>query len=307
MRPFRRCSLCPLVQLRRCSGAVGPAQFVNRPVEEMDFGSQRRRRHRHQVQQLHDKARNEERHRRRCVPSAEQEHHAEGVCRTDYHFLSKPLHYPYWSWFLPELQQYSLEWRLASANGQEVEMTLKEFAVDGERVLLRAVGGLGEWGSPFGQMFESLIAFVRGAATERTVHFSDRRTQMQLKLHFSLGGEGDGSTLEPSVRLPDGRLSTGAQTQRSGASVELSSVVGDSSDAQMKPLCDAMSLQAFIYHFLASVPPFLKRTDLGVRTSDLVPREQFVQFRLGWCFLRREARMSPLDLNAFDLLIPPPC
>lgn len=293
--------------------AVGSTAFPVDHVSAPEFGTRRRRHQRASASELADKAVIEGRKIAMGAPATQQtEDDAETLCRSRYGFFEKPPYLPYWSQFLAELRRYELRWSVSPGVGTEYHLDIVEFTATGESFLCRLHGD-GSQCQPIADMFNGIGAVVQGVLSDFSVPFLSHRSRPQYlvftsKPLLSAPSSTSSATASSSSEAPRHHQHPDIpnfvfQSHRTGYAFSV--CIMEQHSPIRTPLIHELSLQATTHMMLQSMPPFFRRTDIGVRNADLMPKDQIQAFRFLWCFLRRECRMVPMDMANLDDLLPP--
>lgn len=278
-RVFRACSLWAY----RRSITVGSSEGLPTPIKAPVFGKRRRQ------------CRKTETNSDPIIVNLTEED-ASTLCKNKYGFIQKPQYIERWAEFYSELQRIKMSWSLFPiASGG---MDLKVFdRSDGVEPLHIFKGRNTNKSSPIADFFEACGAIVNGSLQEENIFFRQENTSEALRIKPS----------ERAILYPyhhtEHETPVMARSQCTRVSVDVSHI--NLSNGVVTPLFARISFQALCFAFLNSIPEFLKRTDIGVRNIDFVSRDQMNHFRFAWCYLRREAWMTPLELDEFDSLLPP--
>ncbi|ESL10640.1 hypothetical protein TRSC58_01623 [Trypanosoma rangeli SC58] len=232
------------------------------------------------------------------VPAVDEDE-AKSVCFENYGFLQKPLKFAHWSAFLQELRRIEFRWTLAPSVGGVIVFTALEHGGEGEKVLCKIKGSTGS--APIAEFFECCGTLTQGSCDKRSVRFLDIDGGGHV-LSVVSKRKIDSNNAAPPV-FDEPILPVLAQYNCRGTSVDVSVI--DTRTDVVTPVFHELSLQAFNYAFLTSIPVFLKRADVGIRNADFVSKEQMRHFRFAWCFLRRESMMTAVEMNELDFLLPP--
>lgn len=220
------------------------------------------------------------------------------ICLNNYGFLQKPLYQEKWAEFLSELRRIELSWRLFPVANGGIDLTVLDHSEELNKTLhiFRGVNGQGK-SSPMADLFEACGSIINGSIQEENIYFKYENKCESLRLNPQ----------KRDILFPPKEEDYGypvmARSQCTRVAVNVSHV--NMSTGVSTPLLRNISFQTFVYCFLTSIPVFLKRTDIGVRNLDFVSAEQMSHFRFAWCYLRREAWMTPLEMEEFDTLLPP--
>lgn len=287
--------------------SVGTNSSILPPTEAKapEFGTTRRRRHRQVEREIRDKAVIEEVARAHKQPSQESEEDAETICRARYNFLDKPLYMRYWTPFLAELKRLEFRWMLTPGVGAVYHLDVVEHeAATGREVTLCKLRGNGNMCLPLADIFDGLCGLLNGDFLSFSAQFfsPDRKQYLVFEAVPRIESNVDTSRVQPAQNVFGRDVPQFfAQTSRTGYCVNLSLMEND----VKTPLFHELSIMTICYAHLTSVPTFLHRTDIGIRNYDFLPPDQLKTFRFVWCFLRRECRMTPVEIGELDLLIPP--
>eukprot|EP00796_Vickermania_ingenoplastis_P005826 gene5826-4153_t len=227
------------------------------------------------------------------------ENEARDICRKNYGFFSKPVYMEKWGTFLSELKRAELSWSVIPVSGGGMTLKLIDHSHHANEVLHEFRGRNSTQSSPLADLFEACGSIVNGSRQEENVLFNQKGFSEVLKLVPT-----EKEYMYPYIP-PEGELGIPLLAKSECTRVSLDVLHLNSSNGVLTPLFRGLSFQAFCYAFLTSIPCFLKKTDVGVRNLDFVSQEQMTHFRYAWCYLRREAWMTPLEMEEFDALLPP--
>lgn len=230
--------------------------------------------------------------------SAECEADAKHRCITMYDMIERPLCLPSWFAFMRQLQRFEMQWRLEPGVAGTYVLDLNDHTCTRKANVVQLRGSGGHC-KPIADMFECCVHLVQGTHTEKIVLFDDGgggRQLLRLSTKQFLPENNRAAAPQHSSR-------TLTQFNCRGTLVSLSLV--DTTTRLVTSLFTDMAMQTFLYAFLTSLPIFLKRHDIGIRNAEFVSADQMRHFRFAWCFLRKEAFMTPLEMGELDNLIPP--
>lgn len=260
---------------------VGPRTSIPSATSTPQFGRRRRR--------LRE---------RELVASCyvENDEDAKEICFSHYGFIQKPLYMATWQEFLRELRRFELQWSLAPGPGGIYQLKIYDHAEPGDGLLCE-LKGAGCSSAPIADVFEACGCITEGSINVGAVRFLEGLSDSTLRIE-SKKRLGETTIADEKPILP-------GLTQHNcrGTSVNIS--VLDNKSRLVTPLFSDLSVQTLNYAFITSLPAFLKRTDVGIRNSDFVTKDQMRHFRFAWCFLRKESWMTPVEMGELDSLLPP--
>lgn len=221
---------------------------------------------------------------------------AKFFCRSTCGFIAKPTYMKEWKFFFGDLKRIELCWSLIPSGSNEIHLKVCDRAEEPSE-LHTFIGKNFDKSSAIADLFEACGSIINGSKREESVYFSKDGSLEALRLQ----------PVEMEALFPpkEKDLSTFIIPQSRCTSVALNIAHVNASKGIVTPLFNDLSFQSFCFAFLNSIPVFLKRNDVGIRNIDFVSHEQMKHFRFAWCYLRREAWMTPLELGEFDLLLPP--
>jgi hypothetical protein len=286
---------------------------IGRTNDVPHFGSTKKRMKREVARALQDKAVIAEHARRQRAPTQDEEDDAEVTCRARYGFLEKPPYIQHWSHFLAEIKRVEFRWSLAPGIGGVYHLRVMEHDADGEHELCHLIGD-GKQCHPIADMFEGISGILQGTFMSFSVPFIssavnsgkaqnlvfEAKPQVTSPCATEEENERQRSAADPIAATS--RLKMMVQTAKTGYCIDVCLMEKDS--PIKVPLFHDISLQALFHAHIESIPPFLRRTDIGIPNHDFLPAEQMTVFRFLWCFIRRECRMTPLELGDINHLLP---
>ncbi|CCW61719.1 unnamed protein product [Phytomonas sp. EM1] len=222
---------------------------------------------------------------------------AEAICKDSYGFLKKPLFMESWTEFQKELNRIELQWYLAPGSNGIITLKLFDHREQGDGLLCE-LKGEGSKCKPIADFFECCGSLLTGVSDTHTVPFINDSSEFLLVANSERFIDSSHTTQsEDLAKRHDLTYTIGL-----GTMVNLSVI--DQKTNIRTPLFHRISLLAFNYALLSSIPIFLKRNDIGVRNLDFVSKEQMQQFRFAWCFIRSRSSMTPVDVTELDCLLP---
>ncbi|CUG87498.1 Hypothetical protein, putative [Bodo saltans] len=288
---------------------------IGRTNDVPQFGSGKKRVKREETRILQNKAVLEDHARRRRAPTQDEEDDAEVVCRARYGFLEKPPYLQYWSHFLFEIKRIEFRWSLTPGIGGVYHLRIIEHDADGEHELCHLVGD-GKQCHPIADVFEGISGILQGTFLSFSVPFisstvnSGKPQNLVFEAKPQVSSSSSTITEEENERqrsaadptAATARLNLMVQTAKTGYCLDVYIMEKDS--PIKVPLFHDISLQALFHAHIESIPLFLRRTDIGIPNHDFFPADQMTVFRFLWCFIRRECRMTPVELGELNHLLP---
>lgn len=276
------------------------------------FGSSKKRAQREELRVLKEKAVVEEHARKRLKPTQDDEDEAEVVCRARYGFLEKPPYLSYWSHFLAEIKRIEFRWSLTPGMGGVYHLRIVEHDADGEHELCHLVGD-GKQCHPIADMFEGISGILQGTFTSFSVPFISGanggrpqnlvlEAKPQIVSPSASPEEVAAMSAAANPQAATNRIGLMVQTAKTGYCLDV--YIVEKGSTFRSPLFHDVSLQALFHAHLESIPLFLRRTDIGIPNHDFIPADQMTMFRFVWCFIRRECRMTPVELGELNHLLP---
>ncbi|CAD2218234.1 hypothetical protein AGDE_01696 [Angomonas deanei] len=199
---------------------------------------------------------------------------------------------PSWVQFLREIQRIEFRWFLEPAAGGTLKLQVYDHRPDGG--LAAEVKGAGSLCQPIADMFNCCASLSSNNVSECEARFADlgREHVMRFKALKRIGEVEE----EPPIVT--------CMTRSGSKTVDLEISLVDKRTNANTVLFESISLLAVNNAFLSSLPPFLKRNDIGVRNYDFLVKDQVEAFRFGWVTLRRESYLTPIEVGELDLLLP---
>lgn len=224
------------------------------------------------------------------------EEDAEVYCKGKCGFIEKPVFFPRWSEFYSDLRRIYLSWRLYPIANGGTDLRIFDRHENGNELLHTFRGSNSSTSSPIADLFEACGSIINGSLNEESIYFKNNDLVEVLRITpQKMNSFSDHKEFKNNVTvLPQSRCT----------SVALNITHVNVSNSVVSPLVTNISFQAFCFAFLNSIPDFLKRSDAGIKNIDFVSQEQMRHFRFAWCYLRREAWMTPVELGELDLLLP---